>query len=832
MLDEARQSRATVVVAAEKPAKDPAGEAARAVRLLIDGMTCASCAGRVEKALARVPGVAAAEVNLAAETAQVILDRGASPADLAAAVEQAGYGLKAETFDLAVRGMTCASCAERVEKALARVPGVTGAEVNLAAERARVTGIDGLVSSDDLVRALEVAGYEASPHRPDARSTPGEGARDEAARRDRRDLALAAVLTLPLVAPMLLAVVGIDAALPGWAQLLLATPVQFWLGQRFYRSGLLAARAGTGNMDLLVALGTSAAYALSLWQLASGHGAGHGTEHLYFETSAAVVTLVLLGRYLESRAKRQATSAIRALMDLRPERARLRRPDGSEAEIDAAAVRVGDVVVVRPGERVPVDGRVREGASEVDESLLTGESLPVPKRVGDRVAGGAVNGSGLLLVETAAVGAETVLARIIRLVETAQGAKPPIQRLVDRVSAVFVPVVLALAALTVLGWLAAGAGVETALVNAVAVLVIACPCALGLATPAAIMAGTGVAARHGILIKDAEALETAHAVDAVVFDKTGTLTLGKPALVALEPAPGVDRLDLLRLAAGVQAGSEHPLARAVLAQATGEGIGAPPAASVSALPGRGVEAVVAGQNLRLGSRRLLAESGVEPGALAGRAAALKAEGRTVSWLFAADPTPRLLGLLAFGDALKDGAVEAVAALRRRGIRTLMLTGDNQGSAQAAARLLGLDEVVAEALPADKAAAVAELKARGHVVAMVGDGVNDAPALAAADLGIAMATGTDVAMHAAGITLMRGDPALVAACLDVARRTRAKIRQNLFWAFVYNVVGLPLAMLGYLNPTVAGAAMAFSSVSVVANALLLRRWRPELGQGRA
>jgi P-type Cu+ transporter len=540
-----------------------------------------------------------------------------------------------------------------------------------------------------------------------------------------------------------------------------------------------------------------------------------------------VITLVLLGKFLESGAKRRTASAIRALMALRPERARLRRADGREEEVDLAAVRVGDRVVVRPGERVPVDGRVREGASQVDESLITGESLPVPKHEGDGVTGGAINGDGLLGVETMAVGAESTLARIVRLVESAQAAKAPIQRLVDRVSAVFVPVVLGIALLTFGGWWLIGdVGIETAVINAVAVMVIACPCALGLATPTAIMVGTGVAARHGILIKDAEALEVAHSVDTVAFDKTGTLTEGKPSVVALGPAEGVAPTELLRLAASVQAGSEHPLARAVVDLARVEGVSPVPARDVRALPGRGVAAAVEDRDLKLGSRRLMEELGVDLRPLAARARTLEDEGRTVSWLAAeAKPQPRLLGLLAFGDAVKPSARAAVSALRRIGVGTVMLTGDNAGSAKVAAERIGIDEVLAEILPEDKADAIAKLKAEGRLVAMVGDGVNDAPALAAADVGIAMSTGTDVALHAAGVTLMRGDPALVADAIDVSRRTYAKIRQNLFWAFVYNVVGIPLAAFGLLSPVLAGAAMALSSVSVVANALLLRRWRP-------
>jgi Cu+-exporting ATPase len=665
---------------------------------------------------------------------------------------------------------------------------------------------------------------------------------------------LAALLSLPLIVPMLLELTGGHGMLDGRIQWLLATPVQFWLGARFYRAGWMAARAGSGNMDLLVALGTSAAYGLSVYQLLTGGP----MAHLYFEASAVVITLVLLGKWLEARAKRQTASAIRALQQLRPESARVRHGD-SDVDVPITLVRVGQLVVVRPGERIAVDGMVEEGASHVDEALITGESLPVARQPGDRVTGGAINGEGLLLVRVTAVGAESTLARIIRLVEDAQAAKAPVQHLVDRVSAIFVPVVLVLALGTLAGWwLATGDG-ERALINAVAVLVIACPCALGLATPAAIMAGTGVAARYGILIKDAEALELAHRITTVAFDKTGTLTEGKPSLAALEPAAGagVDGPRLLQLAAAIQRGSEHALARAVLQAAErdpgadGADNGADNGGSnrsnsavlaaidITALPGRGVAATVDGMRLVLGSTRLIDEQGVARGALAARAAELEAQGLTISWLAAiADADvdnrqpARLLGLLAFGDRVKASARDAVQALRALGIDTVLLTGDNQGSADHVARELGVDRVIANMLPADKAATIASLKGDGRCVAMVGDGFNDAPALAAADVGIAMSSGTDVAMHAAGITLMRGDPALVAAAISISRRSYGKIRQNLFWAFIYNLVGIPLAVCGLLNPVVAGAAMALSSVSVISNALLLRRWKPNSGHAQS
>ncbi|MGO4766072.1 heavy metal translocating P-type ATPase [Cupriavidus sp. 2KB_3] len=733
-----------------------------------------------------------------------------------------------DTIDLNIADMTCASCVGRVERALRAVPGVEDAQVNLATERAAVTVQRGAVDAAALADAVSRAGYAATLVPADEAAAP--------AGEERADfwsgpwpVAISAALSVPLVAPMVLGWFGIHTMLPGWVQWLLATPVQFVFGWRFYKAGWKAVRAGAGNMDLLVALGTSAAYGLSLWQMwqtwqtwqmamSTGHDA---MPHLYFESAAVVITLVRLGKWLETRAKRQTTAAIRALAALRPDTAQVRR-HGVEATVPLAAVRVGDEVIVRPGERIPVDAEVIEGSSHVDESMLTGESVPVPKRAGDRLTGGAINAEGPLVARTVAVGAETVLARIIRMVEHAQAAKAPIQRLVDQVSAVFVPVVLALAAATLLGWGLVGGDWTAAMLNAVAVLVIACPCALGLATPTAIMAGTGAGARAGILIKDAEALEVAHRVSVVAFDKTGTLTVGKPDVVALIAADGDEAALLARLAA-LQSGSEHPLARAVLAAAAARGIAPLPASEVRALPGRGIAGVVDGQPLQLGSDVLRAALHADAGPLQAEAERLRGEGRTVSWLMA---DGRVTGLVAFGDALKPGAAQAIARLRAAGIRTVMLTGDNPGAAAQVARALGLDEFQAEVLPEAKAARVTALKRDGAaVVAMVGDGINDAPALAAADVGIAMSTGTDVAMHAAGITLMRGDPALVADALAVSHRTVRKIRQNLFWAFIYNVIGIPLAAAGLLNPVVAGAAMAFSSVSVVGNALLLRRWHP-------
>ena len=718
------------------------------------------------------------------------------------------------TFDLPISGMTCASCAGRVERALGKVPGVQSVSVNLANERAHVEVL-GQMDPGVLIAAVDKAGYSATLPQPESVTDANQAQR---LHRERWSLILAIVLALPLVLPMLVAPFGLHWMLPAWVQFALATPVQFIFGARFYIAAWKAVRAGAGNMDLLVAIGTSAGYGLSIYQWLTA-----SNPHLYFEASAVVIALVLLGKYLESRAKRQTASAIRALEALRPERA-IRVLDGREEDVAINALKRGDLVLVKPGERFPVDGEVVEGQSHADEALISGESLPVPKQPGDSVTGGAINGEGRLLVRTLALGAESVLARIIRLVEDAQAAKAPIQKLVDKVSQVFVPAVLVLALITLVGWWVYGAPLETAIINAVAVLVIACPCALGLATPTAIMAGTGVAARYGILIKDAEALERAHAVSAVVFDKTGTLTSGAPKIAHLAAVDG-DESRLLQQAGALQRGSEHPLAKAVLDACREQSLIVADVTASQSLTGRGIAGTLEGRSLALGNRRMLEEHGLDAGDLADSASAWEAEGRTLSWLIEQGAHPRVLGLFAFGDTLKPGALHAVQQLKAQHISSHLLTGDNRGSARVVAEALGIEDVHAEVLPAEKAATVAALKKTG-VVAMVGDGINDAPALAAADIGIAMGGGTDVAMHAAGITLMRGDPRLVPAALEISRKTYAKIRQNLFWAFVYNLIGIPLAAFGLLNPVLAGAAMALSSVSVVSNALLLKTWKPE------
>jgi len=731
----------------------------------------------------------------------------------------------AQRIDIGIHGMTCASCVARAERALKKVPGVHEVAVNLATESARIMVAAGAVTPARLKRAVRDAGYEpvaanaAIDARPDSGWT-GFG-----------PVALGLALSLPLSLPMLGALAGQHWMLPAWLQFMLATPVQFILGARFYKAGWHALRSLAGNMDLLVAIGTTAAWALSVWLWLSAP-AGHAV-HLYFEASAMVISLVLLGKWLEARAKRQTTSAIRALHDLRPEVAHLLGPDG-EIDLPIDEIMPGDALVVRPGERFAVDGEVLEGQTQADESMLTGEPLPVAKGPGDPITGGTLNGDGRLVVRVKATGVDTVLASIIRLVEDAQAAKAPIQRLVDQVSAVFVPVVLLLALLTLLGWWLSGQAFELAVIHAVTVLVIACPCALGLATPAAIMAGTGVAAQHGILIRDAQALELAHKARVVVFDKTGTLTQGQARLTDFRVLPDADPTALLALAAALQSGSSHPLAHAVLRAAKAAQLALPGISGLQNVPGLGLSAQIDAQDYWIGSIGWLAGLGGNFEPFKTTLDEFQTQAATLAALATRSAHGiQVLAVMAFADQPKANAADVIGELRARGIQVLMLSGDNAAAAQAMALRVGLKpqagEVLSGLLPADKAKHINRLKHNGQTVVMVGDGINDAPALASADVGMAMAHlegGTDVAMHAAGITLMRGDLLLVTAALDISHRTVVKIRQNLFWAFAYNVAGIPLAALGYLNPVMAGAAMALSSVSVMSNALLLKSWRPD------
>jgi Cu+-exporting ATPase len=722
---------------------------------------------------------------------------------------------------LDVGGMTCAACSARIEKVLARKPGILRASVNLPLETALVE-TDGSLGATEIVAAIEATGYTAS-ERPTGwqqekrRQDENEARARSQERRTLMLLVLSALLSAPMVAGMVGAPFGVMLMPPAWLQAVLAGIVQVLVGRRFYIGAWKALANGGANMDVLVVLGTTAAYGYSLaltvlaWPEAPGH--------LYFEASAVILTLILFGKLLEARAKRTTTAAVRALSDLRPQVAHRLTGDTLET-VPVEHLFPGDHIVVKPGERVPVDGTVLAGESEVDEALLTGESLPVAKTAGSPVIGGTVNGSGSLTLEATALGGDSKLAAIIRLVEAAQGSKAPVQKLVDQVSAVFVPVVVVVAIVTFVGWWLAGASLDATVGAAVAVLVIACPCALGLATPTALVAGTGAAARAGILIRDIEALEVAHKVDTVVFDKTGTLTLGAPRVTDIRAFDGnPDRI--LRIAATAQQPSEHPLASAIVGEARERGLQVSQPSSFRAVPGQGIIAEIAGETVLIGNQRLLEAHGIDTFLTRQIAREFEADGKTCASIVVAG---RAVGVIAMADMVREETPEAVARLRELGIESVMLTGDTEAVARTVADRVGIARVIAGVPPEGKSETVAELISQGRVVAMVGDGVNDAPALAGASIGIAMGSGAEVAMETAGITLMRSRPDLVADAIGISRATVRKIRQNLFWAFVYNVVGIPLAAFGLLTPAFAGAAMALSSVSVVTNAALLRRWK--------
>ncbi len=785
-------------------------------------MTCAACSARLEKVLNRLPGVAAS-VNLTAERARIDLAGNETTAQQnVAAIEKAGFSVPLQTVELTIEGMTCAACSARLEKVLNRLPGVEAA-VNLAAERARVRYLPGVVDMPLLIAAVGRSGFVG--RLADDQSREEEKTRKLAAYcAELRRFWISAALTLPLVAQMFTMFSGAgwgghahEDLLPRWLQWALATPVQFWIGWRFYDGGWKALRGGGANMDVLVALGTSMAYLFSLFVTLFGMA----ELHVYFEASAAVITLVLLGKLLEARAKAKTTAAIEALLRLQPKTARVER-QGQLIELDAALLIPGDIFIVRPGESLPVDGEVIDGRSNVNEAMLTGESMPVAKKVGDRVFAATANGEGMLRCRATSVGEHTLLAGIIRMVAEAQGSKAPVQRLADQISAIFVPVVCAIALCTFVAWWVFGGSFSEALVNAVAVLVIACPCALGLATPTAIMVGTGQGARAGILVRNAEALERAEKIGILAVDKTGTLTCGVPVLTDLLPL-ALSKDEALTLAAGLEQGSEHPLARAILQSAQAAGLAVPALTNFLAIPGQGVEGVVGGRRLRLGN----------PGWFAGLALPAK---EITAWQHAAKTVvilaenDRLLAVLAIADPLRETSRAAVLRIKAMGIRVVMLTGDNAATAAAIALAAGIDSFQANILPGDKAAAVNGLKNGEGLVAMVGDGINDAPALAAADVSFAMGAGSDAAIEAADMTLVRSDLNGVADAILLSRATLGKIRQNLFFAFIYNVLGIPMAAFGLLNPVIAGAAMAMSSVSVVSNSLLLKRWRAG-GDGR-
>ncbi len=782
------------------------------IELPIEGMTCAACSTRLEKNLNKLPGVKAA-VNLASEKARIEFDPAlTTPKDLVQAIRKSGFGVPDQELVLELEGMTCAACATRIEKVLNRIEGVSAA-VNFASEKARIRMAPGTATMDALIMAVGKAGYGA--HESVGTSRTEEKQRRAAAyRKEVRTFWIAAALTLPLLAQMGPMLFGQHAELlPRWLQMLFATPVQFWAGRRFYVGAWHALRGGGANMDVLVALGTSMAYFLSAVVTLFGL-----EQHVYFEAGAAVITLVLMGKLLEARAKAGTSAAIEELVKLQPKIARIER-NGEIVEVDAASLKLDDIFIVRAGESVPVDGEVIEGGSSVVEAMLTGESLPVSKQPGAKVFGATQNQEGMLKCRATGVGAHTVLAGIIRLVEQAQGSKAPIQRLADIISGIFVPVVAAISLATLVLWWGLSGEFTPALINAVAVLVIACPCALGLATPTAIMVGTGNGARAGILIRNAEALERAGKIRTLVVDKTGTLTEGRPTVTDIVAAGHVSADEVLRLAAALEQGSQHPLAKAVLARAAEAGMAPDSVTGFAAVTGKGVQGEIGGRPYWLGSPAFCAERGVKTDEAA--IARLQQQGKTV---VAIGDQQGVLGYLAIADVLRASSARAVAQLQEMGIAVVMLTGDNAATAGAIAALAGVDRYLAEVLPQDKAEEVQKLRNQGKVVGMAGDGINDAPALAAADVGFAVGSGADVAIEAADVTLMRSDLSSVADAIDLSRATLKKIRQNLFFAFIYNVLGIPLAALGMLNPVIAGAAMAMSSVSVVSNSLLLKRWK--------
>ncbi|MDP1549017.1 MAG: heavy metal translocating P-type ATPase [Nitrosomonas sp.] len=786
------------------------------IELPIEGMTCAACAARIEKNLNKLTGVQAV-VNFANEKAHVNYDESQIQTDaLISAIEKSGFHIAPQSVQLQLHKMTCAACAGHIEKALNKLPSVT-ATVNVATETAKVNFIPGLVTTGNLIDAVIDAGYGASEIS-ESSHTEEKARRLAAYQTELRLFWISSALTLPLVLQMGAMFSGHDMdMLPRWLQWLLATPVQFWIGRRFYIGGWHSLRGGGANMDVLVALGTSMAYFFSAVVTALTLD-----QHVYFEASAAIITLVLLGKLMEARAKGKTSEAIEALIRLQPKTARIER-NGEILEVPASSLQVNDIFIVRPGENLPVDGVVMEGTSSINESMLTGESLPVSKQVNAKVFAATLNQQGLLKCRATSVGAHTQLAAIIHLVEEAQGSKAPIQRLADTISGIFVPIVVAISILTLgINWWLTSDFVS-ALINAVAVLVIACPCALGLATPTAIMVGTGRGAQVGVLVKNAAALENAEKIQTIIVDKTGTLTEGRPEVTDIVPIASLNTRDFLQIAASLEQGSEHPLARAVLDSAQKMQLPLHAIDDFSAITGSGITARMNGTQYLLGSPKFLAQQGAAVDEK--QITTLQAEGKTVIGIAStADNDSRILGYLAIADRLRDTSLRAIERLQSMGIEVVMLTGDNAVTAAAIAKRTGITQYRAEVLPQDKAAEVMKLKTGGKFTAMVGDGINDAPALAAADVSFAIGAGSDVAIEAADITLIRNDLMSVADAISLSRATLRKIRQNLFFAFVYNTLGIPLAAIGMLNPVIAGAAMAMSSVSVVSNSLLLKRWK--------
>lgn len=788
--------------------------AVKKVTIDVLGMTCAACSARVERAIKKLEGVIDSSVNLLAQNATVEFDKDKlSVDDIVKTIEKTGYEVPLTKKTLIVEGMTCAACSARVEKVLNRLEGIKRATVNLSTNKAIVEFPSGAVEDEDLIKAIEKAGYKAEIE-VERDGDREKELREKEIRSLKRSFIISAILSLPLFSAMFFHMAGIDNILSnGYFQLLLATPVQFIIGYRFYKGAYNSLRGGGANMDVLVAMGTSAAYFYSIYNLIVG------VPEYYFEASAVIITLILLGKTFEAVAKGKTSEAIKKLMGLQPKTARVIK-DGVEMDIPIEEVTIGDIIVVRPGERIPVDGIIVEGNSSVDESMITGESIPIDKTVGDEVIGATINKFGSFKFQASKVGKDTVLAQIVKLVEEAQGSKAPVQRLADKISGIFVPIVVAIAVITFLGFYLIKGDFNTGLINAVAVLVIACPCALGLATPTAIMVGTGKGAENGILIKSGEHLERAHKMDTIVLDKTGTITKGEPEVTDIITFNGVDRDELLRIAASVEKVSEHPLGQAIVRKGEEELLIIKAPESFEAIPGKGLKARLEGKEVYIGNRKLMEEAGISIGG-AEELSRLETEGKT-AMLVGIDGS--ISGIIAVADQIKDSSKKAIEELKNMGLEVYMITGDNQRTAKAIAEEVGIKNVLAEVLPENKAEVVEAIKAEGKLVGMVGDGINDAPALVAADVGFAIGTGTDVAMEAADITLMRGDLMSIVTAIRLSHRTMKTIKQNLFWAFFYNSIGIPFAALGFLNPMIAGGAMAFSSVSVVTNSLRLRKFK--------
>ena len=794
-------------------------------------MSCATCAVKIEKSLSKLEGVIKTNVNLAAEKANIVYDDTLLDIEkLRDVIKKLGYEVineqekesSSSKTSLRLIGMTCASCAAKIEKKLNSLDGVIKASVNLATEKAAIEYDGSKIKIVDMINAIESLGYKAERDEETDRDSEKEH-REKAIRKLRFEFILSAVLSSPLILAMLLTILKIDITFlhNEYFQLVLATPIQFIIGFRFYRNAFHALRSKSANMDVLIAMGTTAAYFLSVYNVFfQPPTPGMTMKEMYFEAAATIITLILLGKYLEAVAKGKTSEAIKKLMGLKAKTARVIR-DGTETDIPIEEVEVSDIVIVRPGEKVPVDGKISEGNSSVDESMLTGESIPVEKKVGDFVIGATINKFGTFKFEATKVGKDTALAQIIKLVEDAQGSKAPIQKIADQVSSVFVPVIIGVAVLTFLIWLFAVGDVTKGIISSVAVLVIACPCALGLATPTAIMVGTGKGAESGILIKSGEHLETAYKMKIIVLDKTGTITKGQPEVTDIITVGSLGDKEVLRLSAISEKNSEHPLGIAIYEKGKKDFEDLLDPDRFEAIPGMGIMAEINRKVIYMGTRKLMTEKGIDTGNVESTITKLEDEGKT-AMLMAVDNS--LEAVFAVADTLKEHSKEAIEDLQKMGIEVYMITGDNRRTANAIAKQVGITHVLAEVLPENKADEVQKLKNSGKVVGMVGDGINDAPALATADIGMAVGTGTDVAIEAADITLMRGDLKTIPTAIRLSRKTIRKIKQNLFWAFIYNIVGVPFAALGMLNPIIAGAAMSFSSVSVVTNSLSLKRFK--------